>query len=140
MRPCAFGLRRIAACRMSGRTTSSIYSPLPRRKRRSSSRSIGLPIRELRTLMSISVSIQLALRPCQLKSAKPTAANRHNDEACGSFQALRSDRKEIKITVDHVFEQQDFLAGDAQAAVLLAQYVFVGAVENLLASRFAERH
>src|SRR5947209_6339979 len=41
--PCATELRRMTARNSPGRVTSSTYSPRPRRKRRSSTRSIGLP-------------------------------------------------------------------------------------------------
>ena len=44
MRPCATELRSNTACSASGLGTSSTNSPRPRRKRRSSRRSIGLPI------------------------------------------------------------------------------------------------
>src|SRR5262249_54823020 len=47
MRPCATGLRRITACRTRASDISSTNWPRPRRKRRSSSRSTGLPIRAL---------------------------------------------------------------------------------------------
>ena len=47
MRPCATELRRMAACRSPGRVTSSTYSPRPRKKRRSSRRSTGLPMNTL---------------------------------------------------------------------------------------------
>ena len=43
-RPCATGLRRIAACSMPSRFKSPTNWPRPRRKRRSSIRSTGLPI------------------------------------------------------------------------------------------------
>src|SRR5262249_6741853 len=47
MRPCATALRRIAACSRSLRVRSSTYWPRPRRKRRSSKRSTGLPTNRL---------------------------------------------------------------------------------------------
>src|SRR6266436_4895695 len=47
MRPWATELRRIAACSMSLRARSSTYCPRPRRKRKSSIRSIGLPMSAL---------------------------------------------------------------------------------------------
>jgi hypothetical protein len=43
IRPCAIGLRRIAACSIPSRARSATYSPRPRKKRRSSIRSIGAP-------------------------------------------------------------------------------------------------
>src|SRR5262245_40363257 len=44
IRPCATWLRRTTAYNCPSFTTSSIYSPRPRRNRRSSTRSAGLPI------------------------------------------------------------------------------------------------
>ena len=54
MRPCATGLRRIAAWSRPARARSSTKVPRPRRKRRSSIRSIGLPMRTLRVLMRLT--------------------------------------------------------------------------------------
>src|SRR5437879_2477021 len=47
MRPCANELRRTAACNMPSTARSPTYSPRPRRKCRSSIRSIGLPTSRL---------------------------------------------------------------------------------------------
>ena len=47
IRPCATELRRITACSMRSSARSSVYWPRPRRKRKSSSRSIGLPMKAL---------------------------------------------------------------------------------------------
>src|SRR5262245_61056693 len=47
MRPCATGLRRITACRRPSRARSSTNWPRPRRKRKSSRRSTGLPMKAL---------------------------------------------------------------------------------------------
>src|SRR5436190_11374586 len=47
MRPCATALRRITACRRLSRARSSTNWPRPRRKRRSSMRSTGLPTKAL---------------------------------------------------------------------------------------------
>src|SRR5271166_1287166 len=47
MRPCASGLRTITACSMFSNARSSTYCPRPLRNRKSSIRSIGLPIRAL---------------------------------------------------------------------------------------------
>src|SRR5216683_2050186 len=46
MRPCATALRTTTACSSPAGLRSSTYWPLPRRKRRSSMRSIGLPTKE----------------------------------------------------------------------------------------------
>src|ERR1041385_7342273 len=51
MRPWATQLRRPAACSMPSRAMSSTYWPRPRRKRKSSRRSIGLPMYALTVLM-----------------------------------------------------------------------------------------
>src|SRR5215469_2471554 len=47
MRPCATGLRKIAACSRPSRLRSPTYSPRPCKKRRSSRRRTGLPIYRL---------------------------------------------------------------------------------------------
>src|SRR5262249_40598680 len=47
IRPCATELRRITACRRSSRARSSTNSPRPRSSRRSSTRSIALPMKTL---------------------------------------------------------------------------------------------
>src|SRR3954466_7142157 len=47
MRPCATELRRITACGRSARARSSTNWPRPRRKRKSSMRSTGLPTKAL---------------------------------------------------------------------------------------------
>src|SRR6516225_8579540 len=47
MRPCARGLRTMTACNMPSNARSSTYCPRPVRKRKSSIRSTGLPMRAL---------------------------------------------------------------------------------------------
>src|SRR5258705_1660487 len=53
MRPCATGLRTIAACHWPARSRSSTYCPRPRRNRRSSTRSTGLPMKVLTRLIAL---------------------------------------------------------------------------------------
>ena len=62
MRPWATELRRNAACNMSLRARSSTYCPRPRRKRRSSRRSIALPMSEL-TVLICALAHDLQRRP-----------------------------------------------------------------------------
>src|SRR3954467_2888029 len=52
-RPWATGLRTMAACHWPAQSRSSTYVPRPRRNRRSSTRSIGLPMKVLTGLIAL---------------------------------------------------------------------------------------
>src|SRR4051794_21179010 len=60
IRPCATELRKIAACSRQAGARSSTYWPRPRTSRRSSMRSIGLPMKALAAGFAKSIQAMLS--------------------------------------------------------------------------------
>src|SRR5262249_61153209 len=96
MRPCAIELRRITACRRFSRARSSTNWPRPRSRRKSSRRSIALPMKALRIASCCSSALILRRarkRPSRRMGAAPcfeTAASSPPQHEAGRASCLSS--------------------------------------------------